>query len=153
MFSGESILELTGYGTCYQRNNNNNSLCKLLTTNCHNSSTATCQPLVVGLPQNFVHVSSVVDVDIVPSTQRRVKLMKAPDDKQPLGFFIRDGYSMHMTADGIKHCPGVFISRLVAGGLAATTGLLAVNDEILEVNGIDVSGKTLDQVKKVCFLN
>lgn len=26
------------------------------------------------------------------------------------------------------------------------SGLLAVNDEVLEVNGIEVSGKTLDQV-------
>lgn len=43
--------------------------------------------------------------------------------------------------------PGVFISRLVRGGLAESTGLLAVNDEILEVNGIDVAGKSLDQVK------
>lgn len=32
------------------------------------------------------------------------------------------------------------------GGLAESTGLLAVNDEVLEVNGIEVAGKTLDQV-------
>ena len=44
--------------------------------------------------------------------------------------------------------PGVFISRLVRGGLAESTGLLGVNDEILEVNGIDVAGKSLDQVNK-----
>jgi len=42
--------------------------------------------------------------------------------------------------------PGVFVSRLVPGGLAEGTGLLAVNDEVLEVNGIEVAGKTLDQV-------
>lgn len=41
----------------------------------------------------------------------------------------------------------MFISRLVRGGLAESTGLLGVNDEILEVNGIDVAGKSLDQVK------
>lgn len=34
--------------------------------------------------------------------------------------------------------PGIFISRLVPGGLAESTGLLAVNDEVLEVNGIEV---------------
>lgn len=42
--------------------------------------------------------------------------------------------------------PGIFISRLVPGGLAEGTGLLAVNDEVLEVNGIEVAGKSLDQV-------
>ena len=42
--------------------------------------------------------------------------------------------------------PAIFISRLVPGGLAESTGLLAVNDEVLEVNGIDVAGKKLDQV-------
>ena len=42
--------------------------------------------------------------------------------------------------------PGIFISRLVPGGLAESTGLLAVNDEVLEVNGIEVAGKSLDQV-------
>ena len=46
----------------------------------------------------------------------------------------------------------VFISRLTPGGLAANTGLLAVNDEVLEVNGIDVAGKTLDQVSRLNFL-
>lgn len=40
----------------------------------------------------------------------------------------------------------MFISRLVRGGLAESTGLLGINDEILEVNGIDVAGKSLDQV-------
>lgn len=41
----------------------------------------------------------------------------------------------------------MFISRLVRGGLAESTGLLGVNDEILEVNGIDVARKSLDQVR------
>lgn len=52
-----------------------------------------------------------------------------------------------MTANGIEKQPGIFISRLVPGGLAESTGLLAVNDEVLEVNGIEVHGKTLDQVR------
>jgi C-terminal processing protease CtpA/Prc len=39
-------------------------------------------------------------------------------------------------------------------GLAESTGLLAVNDEVLEVNGIEVNGKTLDQVMRcVCICN
>lgn len=39
------------------------------------------------------------------------------------------------------------------GGLAESTGLLAVNDEVLEVNGIEVHGKTLDQVTDMMVAN
>jgi len=53
---------------------------------------------------------------------------------------------------GIEKVPGVFISRLVPGGLAESTGLLAVNDEVLEVNGIEVAGKTLDQASNINIL-
>lgn len=49
--------------------------------------------------------------------------------------------------------PGIFISRLVPGGIAEGTGLLAVNDEVLEVNGIEVAGKTLDQVTDMMIAN
>lgn len=56
-----------------------------------------------------------------------------------------------------KNCmlqvPGIFISRLVPGGLAESTGLLAVNDEVLEVNGIEVAGKSLDQVTDMMVAN
>ena len=62
------------------------------------------------------------------------------------GFYIRDGTSVRVTPAGLEKVPGIFISRLLAGGLAESTGLLAVNDEVLEVNGIEVQGKSLDQV-------
>jgi hypothetical protein len=85
-------------------------------------------------------------VDILPETCRRVKLLKHGLDK-PLGFYIKDGESFRVGPTGsFEKVPGVFISRLVPGGLAEGTGLLAVNDEVLEVNGIEVAGKTLDQV-------
>lgn len=93
-----------------------------------------------------MQVSAIIDVDILPETCRRVKLLKHGSDK-PLGFYIKDGESYRVGAGGaIEKVPGVFISRLVPGGLAEGTGLLAVNDEVLEVNGIEVAGKTLDQV-------
>lgn len=100
----------------------------------------------------FSKVSQIIDVDIVPETCRRVRLLKHGSDK-PLGFYIRDGTSVKVTANGIEKQPGIFISRLVPGGLAESTGLLAVNDEVLEVNGIEVHGKTLDQVSSEIFLN
>jgi partitioning defective protein 6 len=92
-------------------------------------------------------VSAIIDVDIVPETCRRVRLLKHGSDK-PLGFYIRDGTSVRVTPAGLEKVPGIFISRLVPGGLAESTGLLAVNDEVLEVNGIEVNGKTLDQVMR-----
>lgn len=118
-------------------------------------------PPVAYFPDGFRHspdlsfiytcrqVSAIIDVDILPETCRRVRLLKHGSDK-PLGFYIKDGESFRIlppsAGGGIEKVPGVFISRLVPGGLAESTGLLAVNDEVLEVNGIEVAGKTLDQV-------
>lgn len=71
---------------------------------------------------------------------------------QPLGFYIRDGTSVRVTPSGMEKVPSIFISRLVPGGIAESTGLLAVNDEVLEVNGIEVAGKSLDQVSNTCYI-
>ena len=108
--------------------------------------------LAISTPSDFRRVSAIVDVDIVPDTHRRVRLLKHNTDK-PLGFYIRDGMSVRVTPSGIEKVPGIFISRLVPGGLAESTGLLAVNDEVLEVNGIEVSGKSLDQVTDMMIAN
>jgi partitioning defective protein 6 len=106
----------------------------------------------ISLPNDFRRVSAIIDVDVVPESHRRVKLMKNGSDK-PLGFYIRDGTSVRVTPHGLEKVPGIFISRLVPGGLAESTGLLAVNDEVLEVNGIEVAGKTLDQVTDMMVAN
>ncbi|XP_030437640.1 partitioning defective 6 homolog alpha isoform X1 [Gopherus evgoodei] len=110
------------------------------------------QQLLIGLPQDFRQISSIIDVDILPETHRRVRLHKHGSDK-PLGFYIRDGVSVRVAPQGVEKVPGIFISRLVKGGLAESTGLLAVSDEILEVNGIDVAGKSLDQVTDMMVAN
>jgi len=108
--------------------------------------------LAISLPEDFRQVSQIIDVDILPDTCRRVRLVKHGSDK-PLGFYIRDGTSVRVTPHGLEKVPGIFISRLVPGGLAEGTGLLAVNDEVLEVNGIEVNGKTLDQVTDMMVAN
>ncbi|XP_001601910.1 partitioning defective protein 6 [Nasonia vitripennis] len=111
------------------------------------------KPLAISNPHDFRQVSAIIDVDILPETCRRVKLLKHGLDK-PLGFYIKDGESYRVGPTGaIEKVPGVFISRLVPGGLAEGTGLLAVNDEVLEVNGIEVAGKTLDQVTDMMIAN
>lgn len=108
--------------------------------------------LSIGLPEDFRQVSQIIDVDVLPDSYRRVRLVKHGSDK-PLGFYIRDGTSVRVTPQGLEKGPGIFISRLVPGGLAEGTGLLAVNDEVLEVNGIEVNGKTLDQVTDMMVAN
>lgn len=107
---------------------------------------------IISAPSDFRIVSAIVDADMLPDTVRRVKLLKHSSDR-PLGFYIRDGTSVRVTAYGLEKVPGIFISRLVPGGLAESTGLLAVNDEILEVNGIEVLGKSLDQVTDMMVAN
>lgn len=109
-------------------------------------------PIIISLPKDFRPVSSIIDVDILPETHRRVRLYKHGQEK-PLGFYIRDGSSVRVTPQGLEKVPGIFISRMVPGGLAESTGLLAVNDEVLEVNGIEVSGKSLDQVTDMMVAN
>ncbi|XP_008286481.1 partitioning defective 6 homolog beta [Stegastes partitus] len=109
-------------------------------------------PVIISLPKDFRPVSSIIDVDILPETHRRVRLYKHGQEK-PLGFYIRDGSSVRVTPQGLEKLPGIFISRMVPGGLAESTGLLAVNDEVLEVNGIEVAGKSLDQVTDMMIAN
>ncbi|XP_005373187.1 PREDICTED: partitioning defective 6 homolog gamma isoform X2 [Chinchilla lanigera] len=108
--------------------------------------------LDISMPHDFRPVSSIIDVDILPETHRRVRLYRHGCEK-PLGFYIRDGTSVRVTPHGLEKVPGIFISRMVPGGLAESTGLLAVNDEVLEVNGIEVAGKTLDQVTDMMIAN
>ena len=40
----------------------------------------------------------------------------------------------------------VVISRVVRGGAAERSGLLSVGDEILEINGVEIRGKDVNQV-------
>ncbi|CAH1394053.1 unnamed protein product [Nezara viridula] len=139
---GESLEELNGYGTFKHKN----IISSLLGTPGKNKG------LAISNPHDFRQVSSIIDVDVVPETCRRVRLVKHGSER-PLGFYIRDGASFRITPQGVENVPGIFISRLVPGGLAESTGLLAVNDEVLEVNGIEVAGKTLDQVTDMMVAN
>ncbi|XP_043117989.1 partitioning defective 6 homolog gamma-like [Puntigrus tetrazona] len=109
-------------------------------------------PFQISMPQNFRPVSSIIDVDVIPECHRRVRLYHQGSDR-PLGFYIRDGTTVRVTPYGLEKVPGIFISRIVPGGLAACTGLLAINDQVLEVNGIDVLRKSLDQVTDMMIAN
>ncbi|XP_011180007.2 partitioning defective protein 6 [Zeugodacus cucurbitae] len=140
----DDLEEFPGFGTMKPRNN-------LISSILGQTPVKTKLP-TISIPHDFRQVSAIIDVDIVPETHRRVRLLKYGSDK-PLGFYIRDGTSVRVTANGLEKQPGIFISRLVPGGLAESTGLLAVNDEVIEVNGIEVAGKTLDQVTDMMVAN
>ena len=56
---------------------------------------------MIGLPQNFRQISSIIDVDILPETHRRVRLHKH-GTRKPLGFYIRDGVSVRVTSQGVE---------------------------------------------------
>jgi len=100
----------------------------------------------------FVLDSTLRAVDADVPLTRIVTLVKE-SDHIPLGFYIREGTSVRVTPYGLERVPAIFISRLVPGGFASNSGLLAVNDEILEVNGVEVTGKNLDQVIDMIIAN
>lgn len=56
---------------------------------------------MIGPPKNFRQISSIIDVDILPETHRRVRLHKHGTQK-PLGFYIRDGVSVRVTPQGVE---------------------------------------------------
>ncbi|XP_014209862.1 partitioning defective protein 6 [Copidosoma floridanum] len=141
---GEGLEEMNGSSTLKHKN---------ILSSILSGTPGKPKPLAISNPHDFRQVSAIIDVDILPETCRRVKLLKHGLDK-PLGFYIKDGENFRLGPDGtFEKVPGVFISRLVPGGLAEGTGLLAVNDEVLEVNGIEVAGKTLDQVTDMMIAN
>uniref|UniRef100_A0A0N5A7A9 Partitioning defective 6 homolog beta n=1 Tax=Parastrongyloides trichosuri TaxID=131310 RepID=A0A0N5A7A9_PARTI len=104
-------------------------------------------------PADFRQVSAIIDVDIIPDTLRRIRISKHGNNDRALGFYIRNGKTVRISNQNVIHTNGIFISRLLEGGLAESTGLLAVNDEVLEVNGISVDGKNLDQVTDMMVAN
>lgn len=57
--------------------------------------------VAISFPEDFRRVSAIIDVDIVPETHRRVRLMKNGSEK-PLGFYIRDGVSVRVTPHGLE---------------------------------------------------
>lgn len=90
LFLGNSFEELNGYGTLKPRN---------LISTILGGTPARAKTLPISNPHDFRQVSAIIDVDIVPETCRRVRLLKHGSDK-PLGFYIRDGTSVKVTQNG-----------------------------------------------------
>lgn len=86
----------------------------------------------------------------VRNTIHEVRLSKK-SFRQYLGFYIKKGTVAPHASE--KTPPGVVVSHLVPGGLAENCGLLTAGDEILQVNGISVAGKSLEQVTDIIIAN
>ncbi|XP_035661434.1 MAGUK p55 subfamily member 7-like isoform X1 [Branchiostoma floridae] len=68
-----------------------------------------------------------------------LKVVQLVKNEEPLGATIR-----------LEEKTGqIFIARVMIGGAADRSGLMAVGDEIWEVNGISVRGKTPDEVVQI----
>nr|XP_029711884.1 protein lap4-like isoform X22 [Aedes albopictus] len=76
-----------------------------------------------------------------PQTTVTHKEVVLPKDQGSLGFSIIGGTDHSCTPFG-AHEPGIFISHIVPGGIAALSGKLRMGDRILKVNGTDVTGAT-----------
>lgn len=96
-------------------------------------------------------VSPYLHLHIHSPRFRSVRLVRTPNKN--FGLYIRNGISEHNTINGYESVPAFFVSRLDRDGIAYSTGLLAENDEIIEVNGIEVFGKTMDQVADMMLAN
>uniref|UniRef100_A0A672HNP3 PDZ domain-containing protein n=1 Tax=Salarias fasciatus TaxID=181472 RepID=A0A672HNP3_SALFA len=58
----------------------------------------------------------------------------------------RSGRGLGLSVAGKRRGSGVFVSQLVAGGAALLDGRLAQGDRILKVNGVEVAGKSREEV-------
>ncbi|XP_021694622.1 protein lap4 isoform X10 [Aedes aegypti] len=104
------------------------------------STTEAHQPAATGEVPSQHHPASAQ-----PEAQQQTtvthKEVVLPKDQGSLGFSIIGGTDHSCTPFG-AHEPGIFISHIVPGGIAALSGKLRMGDRILKVNGTDVTGAT-----------
>jgi partitioning defective protein 6 len=76
LFVEECSFDVNGYGTVTKKKS---AISKLMSTE-HPAKPR----LKISMPEDFRRVSAIIDVDVVPETHRRVKLMKNGSDKPML---------------------------------------------------------------------
>lgn len=106
--------------------------------------------------ETATNISQIIEVERQKNI-RRIKLSKQSLSEQ-FGLYIRDGYGTSIKDENnslttTPRTPGVFVSRFVPGGLAESSGLLSINDEIIEINGVKVAGKPLKEVYRLMVVN
>ncbi|KAL7677173.1 hypothetical protein ACOME3_003416 [Neoechinorhynchus agilis] len=90
-------------------------------------------------------VGSLINDNTLPTNCRKVHLHR-DDPKMNLGFYIRKGQGLSKESLLSEVSEGIFVSKLLPGALAERCGLLSINDEIIEVNGILIDGMAVSEV-------
>uniref|UniRef100_A0A8D8U240 MAGUK p55 subfamily member 5 n=1 Tax=Cacopsylla melanoneura TaxID=428564 RepID=A0A8D8U240_9HEMI len=90
--------------------------------------------IVLNLTPNIMNPVEQPVVSYNEGVEGNIKIIKFPESNELLGATIRN--------EG----DAVIVGRVVKGGLADRTGLLHEGDEILEINGIEIRGKTIHNV-------
>ncbi|KAF1741797.1 hypothetical protein MXB_5469, partial [Myxobolus squamalis] len=114
--------------------------------------------LVIGPPTNFRPVSCMLDNDYLPDSFIRVRMCKHDTEKRLVGIYISGDVVSNDEEFFYDSCQEInalriFISRIEPGSIAESTGVISVGDEIVEVNGIIVDGKDIDQVVEMMIVN
>ena len=103
-------------------------------------------------PQNVHAIVSAIDHHKLPPTHRRLQfLLESP--RQSLGIRIENGISIRTHPVGLHSKVSIFVKEIIPGGLVERSRLLSVGDEIRDVNGVDTTGKTVDQVADMFIAN
>lgn len=102
--------------------------------NCRSGGSTTTAPGVGGpVEMGIRSIETHADYTIIET----VEIVKRPG--QTLGFYIREG-------NGIDRSDGVFISRIAPCSVVEKNGLLRVGEEIIAVDGVDITRMSLDDV-------
>ena len=79
--------------------------------------------------------------------------LKKHGPEKPLGFIITDNKTETKPDGSVTKVCGIFITRIMSGGLADSSTVLSVGDEVLMVNSVAVEGKTALEVQSLMIEN
>ena len=94
---------------------------------------------------SFRHLLSVKEVHSKTGAFLHRTIEITRNTEEDLGFSIREG-------DGWEKKNGIFISRVALGSVFDQYGILAVGDEILQINKVDIRNMKVDYVVRLMYI-
>lgn len=91
-------------------------------------------------------LSSTFTLILFKITEYSIKVFCLPTCILHAVFFLISSSFCHQGATVRNDMDSVVVSRVVKGGAAESSGLLNEGDEILEINGIPIRGKHVNEV-------